>query len=92
MLATAMNKGNVYLDLSGWKPRYVSAQVWHYANTLFQDKCLFGSDFPFFSPVEWLEDFEKIDIKPEVRQKILISNVRRIFPDWSDDLVAGAAR
>jgi len=34
---------------------------------------LFGSDYPVITPDRWLADFAKLDIKPEVRPKILKS-------------------
>ena len=35
---------------------------------------LFGSDFPLISPDRWLADFEKLEIKDEVRPLILKDN------------------
>jgi predicted TIM-barrel fold metal-dependent hydrolase len=37
--------------------------------SLLQDKVLFGSDYPVLMPERWLSDVEKLDLKPEVRQK-----------------------
>ena len=33
-LSVAMHKPNVYIDLSGWSPKYFPPQLVHYANTL----------------------------------------------------------
>jgi predicted TIM-barrel fold metal-dependent hydrolase len=35
---------------------------------------LFGTDYPLITPDRWLADFEKIDIRPEVRPLILKEN------------------
>ncbi len=35
---------------------------------------LFGSDFPLISPDRWLADFDKLEIKDEVRPLILKDN------------------
>jgi predicted TIM-barrel fold metal-dependent hydrolase len=45
-----------------------------YANTLLRHKVLFGSDFPLISPDRWLADFERLDLKDEVRPLILKDN------------------
>ena len=45
-LAVATHKPNVYIDLSGWSPKYFPPQLIRYANTLLKDKVLFGSDYP----------------------------------------------
>lgn len=76
-LAVATHKPNVYIDLSGWSPKYFPEQLVRYANTLLQDKVLFGSDYPLITPDRWLRDFDKLDIKPHVRPKILKDNAVR---------------
>lgn len=79
MLAIALHKTNVYFDLSGWSPKYFPPSLLRYTNSLLQDRALFGSDYPFFSPERWLRDFETIDLKPEVREKVLFTNARKLL-------------
>lgn len=76
-IAVALHKPNVYLDLSGWLPRYIPKQLIDEANTRLQDKVLFGSDYPFITPDRWLKDWEQIPIKDEIQPKILYENARR---------------
>ncbi|MGE3288088.1 MAG: amidohydrolase family protein [Pseudonocardia sp.] len=76
-LAVATHKPGVYIDLSGWSPKYFPPQLVRYANTLLQDKVLFGSDYPLITPDRWLADFAKLDIKDHVRPKILKENAVR---------------
>lgn len=78
-LAVATHKPQVYIDLSGWSPKYFPPQLVQYANTLLQDKVLFGSDYPLISPDRWLADFEKLPIKDEVRPKILKQNAAALL-------------
>jgi predicted TIM-barrel fold metal-dependent hydrolase len=40
---------------------------------------LFGSDYPVLQPERWLRDFEALEMKPEVRQKILLENARKLL-------------
>lgn len=79
MLAIAVHKTNVYIDLSGWSPKYFSSLLVQYAKTLLQDRTLFGTDYPFLTPEQWLTEFDKLGFKPEVRQKILLDNARRLL-------------
>ena len=79
MLAIATHKTNVYIDLSGWSPKYFSPSLIRYANTILQDRVLFGSDYPFLTPDRWLSDFEKAGFKPEVMDKILLQNAKRLL-------------
>lgn len=78
-LAVAVHKANVYIDLSGWSPKYFRPTLVQYATTLLQDKVLFGSDYPALQPDRWLKDFEALEMKPEVRQKILLENARKVL-------------
>jgi uncharacterized protein len=78
-LAVATHKPTVYLDLSGWSPKYFSPQLVRYANSLLKDKVLFGTDYPVITPDRWLADFEQLDIKPEVRPLILKENAARLL-------------
>jgi predicted TIM-barrel fold metal-dependent hydrolase len=78
-LAVATHKPYVYIDLSGWSPKYFPPQLVRYANTLLKDKVLFGSDYPVITPDRWLADFDRLDIRPEVRPKILKENAARLL-------------
>ena len=78
-LAVATHKPNVYIDLSGWSPKYFPPVLVRYANTLLREKVLFGSDWPMISPERWLADFEKIEIKDENRPLILKQNAARLL-------------
>jgi predicted TIM-barrel fold metal-dependent hydrolase len=73
-LAIAVHKPNVYIDLSGWSPKYFPENLIRYANSQLRHKMLFGSDYPLITPDRWLADFEKIPIKDEVRPLILKEN------------------
>jgi uncharacterized protein len=78
-LAVALHKANVYIDLSGWSPKYFRPILVQYIGSLLQEKVLFGSDYPVLQPEHWMSDLEKIDLKPEVRQKILLDNARTLL-------------
>jgi predicted TIM-barrel fold metal-dependent hydrolase len=78
-LSVATHKPQVYIDLSGWSPKYFPPILVQYANTLLKDKVLFGSDYPVISPERWLADFETLNIKPEVRPLILKMNAARLL-------------
>jgi uncharacterized protein len=78
-LSVATHKPQVYIDLSGWSPKYFPPILVQYANTLLKDRILFGSDYPVISPERWLEDFAKLPVKDEVRPLILKENAARLL-------------
>jgi predicted TIM-barrel fold metal-dependent hydrolase len=78
-ISVCLHKPQVYIDLSGWSPKYFSPTLVQYANTLLKHKVLFGSDYPWITPERWLADFARIDIRDDVRPLILKDNAARLF-------------
>lgn len=78
-LSVCLHKPQVYIDLSGWSPKYFQPQLIQYANTLLKHKMLFGSDYPFITPERWMADFEQIGIRSEVRPLILKENAIKLL-------------
>jgi predicted TIM-barrel fold metal-dependent hydrolase len=78
-LAIAVHKPNVYIDLSGWSPKYFPENLIRYTNSLLKHKMLFGSDYPLITPDRWLADFERLPIKDEVRPLVLKENAARLL-------------
>ena len=66
-ISICLHKPTVYIDLSGWSPKYFSPTLVQYANTLLKHKVLFGSDYPLITPDRWLADLDKTAIRAEVR-------------------------
>jgi uncharacterized protein len=78
-ISICLHKANVWIDLSGWSPKYFPPQLVQYANTQLKTKVLFGSDFPMITPDRWLADFEQAGFKDEVRPLVLKENAARLL-------------
>jgi predicted TIM-barrel fold metal-dependent hydrolase len=78
-LAIAHHKRQVYIDLSGWSPKYFPPLLVQYANTLLKNKVLFGTDHPLISADRWLADFEAAPFRDEVRPLILKENAAQLL-------------
>ncbi|MGD0196954.1 MAG: amidohydrolase family protein [Solirubrobacteraceae bacterium] len=78
-LAVAVHKPNVYIDLSGWSPKYFPEILIRYTNTLLKHKMLFGSDYPLITPDRWLADFAELPIRDDVRPLVLKQNAARLL-------------
>jgi len=78
-ISIATHKANVFIDLSGWSPKYFPPQLVRAANGLLRHKVLFGSDYPVLTPDRWLAEFATLDIKPEVRPLILKDNAAALL-------------
>lgn len=81
-VAVALRNPNVFIDVSGWKPRYLPASIMPYLNGILQDRFLFGTDYPMLRQKEWLDDFRQNlapKLKLGVSDKLLGGNARRML-------------
>ena len=78
-LAVLVHKPNVYMDISGWSPKYFNPLLIQYANTLIKHKVLFGSDYPALTPERWIRDFDEAPFWDEARPLILLENAKRVL-------------
>lgn len=77
-MSVAFRHPNVYLDLSGASPRIIPQDLIQAANTPFyQNKILFGTDYPFVGMAQWFNTFNKImpDVwTKETKKKVFREN------------------
>lgn len=78
-LSMALHKNNVFIDLSGWSPKYFPKQVIQYANTQLKYKMLFGSDFPLIKPDKWMESAQQVGFREEVLPLIMKDNAAKLL-------------
>ena len=78
-LSVCLHKPNVWIDLSGWSPKYFPKELIHQANTQLKHRMLFGSDFPLITPERWMSDFEAAGFRPEVHPLILKYNASALL-------------
>jgi len=78
-LSMALHKTNVYIDLSGWSPKYFQPQIIRYANTQLKHKMLFGTDFPLIHPDKWIAAAKEVGFKDEVMPLIMKENAAKVL-------------
>lgn len=78
-LSMALHKTNVFIDLSGWSPKYFPKQVIQYANTQLKHKMLFGTDFPLIHPDKWMAAAAEVGFREEVMPLIMKENAAKVL-------------
>lgn len=78
-LAMVVHKSNVFIEVSGWSPKYFPESLKREIKGRLQDRVMFGSDHPFIQLERWLGDFEKEQYAPDVVEKVLYKNAQRIL-------------
>ena len=79
LLAMALHKTNLYIDISGWAPRYIPAEVIRDLKGRLQNQFVFGSDYPFIQPKRCLDELQELGIGDEALQKVLVGNGKRLL-------------
>src|SRR5271156_3786007 len=74
LIAIALHKTNVYIDISGWSPRRIPAEVIRELRGRLSGQFLWGSDFPFFPPARCLSELEALDLSADVMTAVLHDN------------------
>jgi uncharacterized protein len=73
-ISMAVHKANVFIDLSGWSPKYFPPELVKAAGGMLRHKVLFGTDYPLISPERFIQDFSTLGIKKDVMAGILKGN------------------
>ena len=79
LLAIAVHKTNVHIDISGYAPHNIPESVQRAMRGRLQDQFLFGSDYPFIQPERCLEELAALGLPDQVMEKLLLSNGRRLL-------------
>ena len=65
LIAVALHKTNVYIDISGWSPKRIPPEVVRELRGRLSDQFLWGSDFPFITPERCLAELEELGLANE---------------------------
>jgi uncharacterized protein len=78
-IAIVAHKANVYLDLSGYSPKYFPPQLVRALSRQLRTKALFGTDYPYVQLDRWKKDFAALDLDAELSPLIYKENALRVL-------------
>jgi predicted TIM-barrel fold metal-dependent hydrolase len=78
-ISMATHKANVFIDLSGWRPKYFPPELVRAAGGLLNHKVVFGTDYPLITPERWIEDFAGLDVDADRMPRILKDTAARLL-------------
>ena len=79
LVAMALHKTNVYIDISGWSPRRIPSELVRELAGRLSERFLWGSDFPFLAPERCLAELDSLDLPGPVLERLLLENASRIL-------------
>lgn len=78
-LAISLHASNVWIELSGWAPKYLPPEVAREAAKRLNERTLFGSDYPFIPLERWFTEFEELALPREAAENVLWRNAARLL-------------
>jgi hypothetical protein len=79
LVAMALHKTNVYIDISGWAPRRIPPELIGELRGRLAGQFVWGSDFPFLAPQRCLDELANLGLPDEVLRQVLHDNAARIL-------------
>jgi uncharacterized protein len=79
LIAMALHKTNVYIDISGWSPKRIPPEVISELRGRLAGQFLWGSDFPFLAPERCLAEFDGLGLPAQTAAAVLHGNAARIL-------------
>jgi uncharacterized protein len=79
LIAMALHKTNIYIDISGWSPRRIPPELIHELRGRLSGQFVWGSDYPFISPERCLTELGALGLPGDVLQKILYANAAQVL-------------
>ena len=78
-IAVATHKSNVYIDLSGYSPKYFPPQLVRAMGRQLRTKVLFGTDHPYLRIDRWRAEFAALELDAEVATLVYKQNALRVL-------------
>ena len=78
-VAMALHKSNVYLDISGWKYRYLPEEVKREIPRRLRNQFCFGTDYPMFDPEACLNELDRLELPADVAQAVRHDNAATLL-------------
>ena len=78
-ISMASHKSNVFIDLSGWSPKYFPPELVKALKGRLRHQVLFGSDYPLITPEGWVADAATLGLSEDVMALVLKDNAARLL-------------
>jgi hypothetical protein len=79
LIAMALHKTNVYIDISGWSPKRIPPEVIGELRGRLSGQFVWGSDFPFLTPERCLAELDALGLPQDVLHRVLHQNAAQIL-------------
>ena len=79
MIAILLHKANVWYELHGWSPRYLTDELKREIPRRLADRVLFGADYPLLSYDRLRADWRELGYSEQVLERIFRVNAKTLL-------------
>lgn len=79
MIAVLLHKPNIWYELHGWSPKYLTDSLKREVSRRLQDRVMFGADYPLFQYERLVADWESLGYSREILEKVFYRNAESFF-------------
>jgi len=91
MIAVMLHKPNVWAELHGWSPKYLTEPLRRDIARRLKRRVMFGADYPLFRYQRLVEDWRSLGFDDETLERVFFRNAEALFGLDGDPRAQGAA-
>ena len=79
MIAVLLHKPNIWYELHGWSPKYLTDSLKRDISRRLKDRVMFGADYPLFQYERLVSDWQSEGYSSEILEKLFYKNAESFF-------------
>ncbi len=79
MIAVMIHKPNVWCELHGWSPKYLTESLKRDISRRLKNRVMFGADYPLFTYERLVADWRALGYEEEILEKVFHRNAEALF-------------
>jgi hypothetical protein len=79
MIAVLLHKPNVWNELHGWSPKYLTDALQREIRGRLKDKMMFGADYPLFRYERLVSDWRNLGYDDAILERVFFRNAEALF-------------
>lgn len=79
MISILIHKPNVWSELHGWSPKYLTDPFKKEIRSRLKDRVMFGADYPLFRYERLVADWQELGYADAILEKVFHRNAERLF-------------
>jgi predicted TIM-barrel fold metal-dependent hydrolase len=82
MIAVMIHKPNVWTELHGWSPKYLTESLKRDIPRRLKNRVMFGADYPLFTYERLVSEWRDLGYADEILQKVFHDNAAKLLANW----------